>query len=131
MPWQSPEVVFGARNTAVYFALHSLGAKTVLLSLMATVSALPYTLFTLPTGSVADMVDRKKILLGVQFWHATMPANASWPSLEKNAFDKLRNDRSDLDLHVPLLSGYPRMHRHVLYRELNFDGQTPQFHNLA
>ena len=64
LPWQSPEVVFGARNTAVYFALHSLGAKTVLLSLMATVSALPYTLFTLPTGSVADMVDRKKILLG-------------------------------------------------------------------
>jgi hypothetical protein len=48
----------------VYFALQSLGAKTVLLSLMATVSALPYTLFTLPAGAVADMVDRKKILLG-------------------------------------------------------------------
>jgi len=121
----------GAHNTAVYFALHSLGAKTVLLSLMATVSALPYTLFTLPAGAVADMVDRKKILLGVRLWHASMPANASWPSLEQNAFDKLRNDRSDLDLHVPLLSGYPRMHRHVLYRELNFDGQTPQFHHLA
>jgi MFS family permease len=56
----------------VYFALHSLGAKTVLLSLMATVSALPYTLFTLPAGAVADMVDRKKILLGVQLWHASI-----------------------------------------------------------
>src|SRR6516162_10992552 len=62
----------GAHNTAVYFALHSLGAKTVLLSLMATVSALPYTLFTLPAGAVADMVDRKKILLGVQLWHAAL-----------------------------------------------------------
>ena len=62
----------GAHNTAVYFALHSLGAKTVLLSLMATVSALPYTLFTLPAGAVADMVDRKKILLGVQLWHAAI-----------------------------------------------------------
>jgi MFS family permease len=62
----------GAHNTAVYFALHSLGAKTVLLSLMATVSALPYTLFTLPAGAVADMVDRKKILLGVQLWHASI-----------------------------------------------------------
>ena len=60
----------GAHKTAVYFALHSLGAKTVLISLMATVSALPYTLFTLPAGAIADMVDRKKILLGVQFWHA-------------------------------------------------------------
>src|SRR6516162_5425723 len=62
----------GAHNTAVYFALHSLGAKTVLISLMATVSALPYTLFTLPAGAIADMIDRKKILLGVQLWHASI-----------------------------------------------------------
>ena len=60
----------GAYNTAVYWALHSLGANTVILSLMATVSALPFTLFTLPAGAFADMVDRKKILLGVQIWHA-------------------------------------------------------------
>jgi MFS family permease len=60
----------GAHNTAVYWALHSLGAKTVLISLMATVSALPYTLFTLPAGAIADMVDRKRILLAVQLWHA-------------------------------------------------------------
>src|SRR6516225_6053672 len=62
----------GAHNTAVYLALHSLGAKTVLISLMATVSALPYTLFTLPAGAIADMIDRKKILLGVQLWHASI-----------------------------------------------------------
>jgi MFS family permease len=60
----------GAYNTAIYWALHSLGAKTVLISLMASVSALPYTLFTLPAGALADMVDRKKILLAVQLWHA-------------------------------------------------------------
>jgi MFS family permease len=62
----------GAYNTAIYWGLHSLGAKTVLISLMATVSALPYTLFTLPAGAVADMVDRKKILLAVQLWHASI-----------------------------------------------------------
>jgi len=62
----------GAYNTAVYWALHSLGAKTVLISLMATVSALPYTLFTLPAGAIADIVDRKKILLTVQLWHASI-----------------------------------------------------------
>jgi MFS family permease len=60
----------GAHNTAIYWALHSLGGSTVLISLMATVSALPYTLFTLPAGALADMVDRKKILLAVQLWHA-------------------------------------------------------------
>ena len=60
----------GAHNTAIYWALNSLGASTILISLMATVSALPYTLFTLPAGAIADMVDRKKILLAVQLWHA-------------------------------------------------------------
>jgi MFS family permease len=62
----------GAHNTAVYWALNSLGASTVLISLMTTVSALPYTLFTLPAGAVADMIDRKKILLAVQLWHASI-----------------------------------------------------------
>src|SRR4029077_4333244 len=62
----------GAHNTAVYWALHSLGAKIVLISLMATVSALPSTLFPLPAGAIADMVDRKKILLAVQLWHASI-----------------------------------------------------------
>ena len=62
----------GAHNTAIYWALNSLGASTVLISMMATVSALPYTLFTLPAGAIADMVDRKKILLGVQLWHASL-----------------------------------------------------------
>ena len=60
----------GAHNTAIYWALNSLGASTVIISLMATVSALPYTLFTLPAGAIADMVDRKKILLAVQLWHS-------------------------------------------------------------
>ena len=62
----------GAHNTAIYWALNSLGASTVLISLMATVSALPFTLFTLPAGAIADMVDRKKILLAVQLWHASL-----------------------------------------------------------
>ena len=52
-------------------------------------------------------------------------------SLKQDALDELRNDRSDLELHVPLLSGYPGMHRHVLHRELNFDGQTSQLHHFA
>jgi hypothetical protein len=59
-----------AQNTAIYWALNALGATTVVISLMATVSALPATLFTLPAGAIADMVDRKKILLAVQLWHA-------------------------------------------------------------
>src|SRR6516164_7429493 len=61
-----------AQNTAIYWALNALGATTVLISLMATVSALPGALFTLPAGAIADMVDRKKILLAVQIWQASI-----------------------------------------------------------
>jgi MFS family permease len=61
-----------AQNTAIYWALNALGATTVLISLMATVSALPAMLFTLPAGAIADMMDRKTILLGVQLWHAAI-----------------------------------------------------------
>jgi MFS family permease len=61
-----------AQNTAIYWALNALGATTVLISLIATVSALPGTLFTLPAGAIADMVDRKKILLAVQLWQASI-----------------------------------------------------------
>ena len=61
-----------AHNTAVYWALNSLGASTVLISLMATVSSLPFVLFTLPAGAIADMVDRKKILLAVQLWQTCL-----------------------------------------------------------
>ena len=61
-----------AHNTAIYWALNSLGASTVLISLMATVSSLPFMLFTLPAGAIADMVDRKKILLAVQLSHASL-----------------------------------------------------------
>src|SRR5258705_8868561 len=61
----------GAHNTAVYWALHSLGGSTVLISLMATVSALPYTLFTLPAGAISDMVDPQKNLLSIQLSHVS------------------------------------------------------------
>src|SRR5258707_2828030 len=49
-----------AHNTAVYWTLNSLGASTVLISLMATVSALPATLFTLPAGAPSPLLDRQK-----------------------------------------------------------------------
>jgi hypothetical protein len=45
-----------AQNTAIYWALNAFGATTVLISLMATVSALPGALFTLPAGAIADLL---------------------------------------------------------------------------
>src|SRR5205814_2606815 len=50
--------------------------------------------------------------------------------LEQNAVDEFWNNRSNLDLHIPFLSGDPRMHWHILDRKLNLDGQTAKLTTL-
>ena len=46
----------------------------VLISLMSTVASLPFFLFTLPAGALADMVDRKKLLCVINLWLAAAAA---------------------------------------------------------
>jgi len=41
-----------------------------LISVLSTVASLPFFLFTLPAGALADMVDRKKLLCLVNLWLA-------------------------------------------------------------
>src|SRR5208282_6513684 len=66
----------GAHNTAVYWALNSLGASTVIISLMATVSALPYTLFTLPAGAIATLGHLRTLRSSLRWF-----PRKSWPLL--------------------------------------------------
>src|SRR6516162_407122 len=63
-----------AHGTAAFWVLNSLAKSeaTLLLPLMATLSALPSSLFTLPAGAIADLVDRKKMLSAVNLWQATV-----------------------------------------------------------
>jgi MFS family permease len=63
-----------AHGTAAFWVLSSLGKSesTLFLSLMATLSALPFSLFTLPAGAIADLADRKKMLSAVNLWQAAV-----------------------------------------------------------
>src|SRR5260370_34390089 len=63
-----------AHGTAAFWMLSALGKSesTFFLSLMATLSSLPFSLFTLPAGAIADLVDRKKILCAVNVWQAAV-----------------------------------------------------------
>src|SRR6516164_7726124 len=63
-----------AHGTAAFWVLNSLAKSesTLLLPLMATLSSLPSSLFTLPAGAIADLVDRKKILSAVNLWQAAV-----------------------------------------------------------
>ena len=50
--------------------MNSLGAPTVWLSLMSSAGTLPFFLFTLPAGALADLADRRRLLRVINCWLA-------------------------------------------------------------
>jgi len=59
-----------AQDTAAAWTMNMLGSSTFLLSLISTVASLPFFLFTLPAGALADMVNRRKLLCFMNLWLA-------------------------------------------------------------
>jgi MFS family permease len=59
-----------AHDTAAIWTMNMLGSSTFLLSLMSTLASLPFFLFTLPAGALADVVDRRKLLCFTNLWLA-------------------------------------------------------------
>jgi MFS family permease len=59
-----------AHDTAATWVMNTLTASPFLISLMSTVASLPFLIFTLPAGALADMVDRKKMLIVMNIWLA-------------------------------------------------------------
>jgi MFS family permease len=59
-----------AHDTAATWVMNTLTPSPFLISLMSTVASLPFLIFTLPAGALADMVDRKKLLVLMNLWLA-------------------------------------------------------------
>src|SRR5712671_4331594 len=59
-----------AQDTAATWTMNMLGSSIFLLSLISTVASLPFFLFTLPAGALADIVDRRKLLWMMNVWLA-------------------------------------------------------------
>ena len=57
--------------TASIWLVNQLSQSTLLLSMMWTFSSLPFFLFTLPAGALADMVDRARLVRITHIWLAT------------------------------------------------------------
>src|SRR5215831_8395422 len=62
---------FAAYGTAAFTVMGS-DAPAFVISLMSTVAALPYAVFTFPAGALADMMDRKKILKTADLFQAAI-----------------------------------------------------------
>src|SRR6202043_532758 len=69
-----PSVVSGvcvaAHDMAATWLMNELGASPLLLSLIATAASLPFFLFTLPAGALADLSNRRNLLIAVYLWLA-------------------------------------------------------------
>jgi MFS family permease len=59
-----------AHDTAATWTTNMLTNSPLLLSLMSTVASLPFFLFTLPAGALADIVDRKRLMYVMNIWLA-------------------------------------------------------------
>jgi MFS family permease len=60
----------GAHDCAATWVMSKLSPSPIFLSLMSTVASLPFFLFTLPAGALADIVDRRKLLCLMNLWLA-------------------------------------------------------------
>ena len=63
-----------AHNEAATWSMNLLTGSPVLISLMATVASLPFFLFTLVAGVIADKVNRQKLVCAINVWLAAMAA---------------------------------------------------------
>jgi MFS family permease len=59
-----------AQDMAATWLMHDLGASALLLSLMATAASAPFFLFTLPAGAVADIANRRVVIVTAVLWQA-------------------------------------------------------------
>src|SRR5260370_34216622 len=60
-----------AHDAAATWLMNSLGSSPMLLSLMATSASLPFLLFTVPAGAIADLANRQKLFIGTYLWLAS------------------------------------------------------------
>jgi MFS family permease len=57
-----------AHDCAATWVMYKLNPSPLFLSLMSTVASLPFFLFTLPAGALADIVDRRRFLCIMNLW---------------------------------------------------------------
>ena len=68
-------ICVAAHECAAVWAMYKLNSSPLLLSLISAVASLPFFLFTLPAGALADIVDRRKLLWVMNLWLAVAAAS--------------------------------------------------------
>jgi MFS family permease len=80
--------VVSAQDMAATWLMRDLGASSLSLSLMATAASAPFFLFTLPAGAVADIVNRRVVIVSALVWQgacAALLAIGAWAQVIKSS----------------------------------------------
>ncbi len=56
------------QSVGAAWLMTSLTSSPVYIALIQTASALPFFLLALPAGSIGDIVDRRRLILGTEIW---------------------------------------------------------------
>ncbi len=67
-------IFVSAQDVTATWLMHDLGASAFALSLMATAASAPFFLFTLPAGAIADIVNRRVVIVCAVLWQAACSA---------------------------------------------------------
>ena len=63
-------ICVAAHNNAATYVMNTFATSAFVISLISTVASLPFFLFTLPAGVLADSVNRKKLVCAINVWLA-------------------------------------------------------------
>jgi MFS family permease len=72
LAWFASNLSMWMNEVAAAWLMTTLTTSPVLVALVQSASTLPVFLLGLPSGALADIVDRRHLLLATQFWVATM-----------------------------------------------------------
>jgi MFS family permease len=63
-----------AQDVSATWLMHYFGASSFALTLMATAASAPFFIFTLPAGAVADIVNRRALIVSAVLWQGACSA---------------------------------------------------------
>jgi MFS family permease len=72
--WLAANVTMWMNDVAAAWVMTSLTTSATLIALVQTASSLPVFLLGLPSGALADILDRRRYFIATQFWVATNAA---------------------------------------------------------